>query len=169
MAVGLPAGALRSVAAGALGLVLVGVLAWADARQRAPVGTPFSYALRGMNAVSGARGDKAVLQAAVKDLEEALRQDPQDPTALFAMGWALHSLGSPELAEPYYLRAGQRLAALQSPTQYNLALLRMDRGDAAGCLLEVNALLARDPVFPGAAALRQRALAAQAAVAPSPP
>lgn len=113
-----------------------------------------------------ARGD---LDAARQCLERAAAAPQPDPTALLALGSVYRRLGRSVDAEMAYLRAlqvapppqrqGQPPAEAGAHARLGLAAARLDLGDAAGALSQIEEVLAGRPGLAEAHVMRARALA----------
>jgi tetratricopeptide (TPR) repeat protein/GTPase SAR1 family protein len=114
-----------------------------------------------------ARGD---LESARQSLERVAGAPEPDPAALLALGSVYRRLGRPVDAEMAYLRALQvtpppQQQGPQHPgesgahARLGLAAARLDLGDAAGALSQVQEVLAARPGLAEAHVMRARALA----------
>lgn len=143
---------LRNSAALCLSILLVAALLWSNAAQNVSpqVGvTPpaQSYAQKGKSQVGSARRDPKLLEAALATLREALRLDPNDPVALFGMGWALQEQGKDLESLGHYERAIHESRTIIGLSRYNASFVAERRGDIALAVSQLKEAVAALPDF----------------------
>src|SRR5436190_1594184 len=96
----------RTLVAYCASVVCIAFLLYRDGAQNSPAAsTVINSARKGKEQVAAANKDPKLLEEAVLTLREALKANPDDPVALFAMGWALQGQGHAAESGEHYRKA----------------------------------------------------------------
>lgn len=143
----------RDIAGGILAVTLLAILMFqhsttVPSEPEEDPGRSISLSRAGLQAISSSNSEPVALKTAVELLEEAAKIDPQDPVALFGLGWALHLQGNKGLALERYNSAIKELDELTKFSLINRSLIREEQGDLEGALQDINSALRIAPDLP---------------------
>lgn len=114
-----------------------------------------SQARQGLQEMGNISKDPKALERAISNFMNALQSDPNDPIALFGLGWARQTKGDNQEAERIYSQALIQNNEICKYTHFNLSLILEKNGDLTAALNHAKMAIACDSSFEVAKSRRE--------------